>query len=67
MRRDWPADIICTILIILFVINAGINLSNWIRGIDDGSTHAGRQCGPAHHWVYVRTSVADADLSCERD
>ncbi len=67
MRRDWPADIVCAILISLFVINQAINLSNWIRGIDDGQPRYGQQCGPTHHWVYLRSSVADADLSCEAD
>jgi hypothetical protein len=43
------------------------NLVNWIRGVDDGKPREGQLCGPAHHWVYVRSSVEDIDLSCEAD
>jgi hypothetical protein len=43
------------------------NLINWIRGVDDVSPREGQTCGPAHHWVYVRSSVVDLDLSCEAD
>jgi hypothetical protein len=39
----------------------------WVMGIDDGKPRAGQQCGPAHHWVYPRSSVEDPDLSCEAD
>ena len=27
----------------------------------------GDECGPGHHWVYVRTRVVDPDLPCEKD
>jgi hypothetical protein len=43
------------------------NFINWIRGVDDGRPHEGQLCGAAHHWVYVRSSVEDPDLSCEPD
>jgi hypothetical protein len=33
----------------------------------DREAHEGQQCGPAHHWVYVRSNVQDPDLSCEAD
>jgi hypothetical protein len=49
----------------IVVLTATGTFVQWIMGIDDGTPRAGQQCGLAHHWVYVRSSVEDPDLSCE--
>jgi hypothetical protein len=34
---------------------------------DPAEPRQGEQCGPVHHWAYVRSGVQDPDLSCEAD
>ena len=52
-------------------IIAWIALGPWIAWLMGEPTlyrpKEGDECSPRRHWVYVRTSVADPDLSCEED
>ena len=44
------------------------SIAAWFFGLPTAQApKAGDQCGPHHHWVYVRGDVADPDLSCKPD
>jgi hypothetical protein len=44
------------------------SIAAWFFGLPTAQApKAGDQCGPYHHWVYVRGDVADPDLSCKPD
>jgi hypothetical protein len=65
--KEWAWRIGVGIFFLLCALQVLGNFVNWIRGVDDGRPHEGQQCGPSHHWVYLRTNVQDAELSCEPD
>lgn len=62
-QAAWRAFEVAFWLIV--VVSAIGSFYDWITGVPRGP-QAGDQCGPSHHWGYIRSGY-DMELSCERD
>jgi hypothetical protein len=63
--RDALWAIGFAIFALLLVLQAIGSFIDWMSGKYQGPRE-GDQCGPQHHWTYLRSGY-DLELSCEKD
>ena len=69
-QEPWIKTIAWRVVFVVFwaclALAAVGSFADWISGRHRG-VQEGDRCGPAHHWVYIRSNADDPELSCEHD